>query len=252
MPLIAVTSFKGGAGKTTLAANLAVGLTSLGWRVLAVDFDPQDALKMHFGLDPCDSRGFASQMLSGGAWEDSVYGADARVDVMPFGRVSAGLTGSITGMMAADSGRVFANLADLARERMVIVDAPSLPAAGTKRLCDIANLVIVATPTNAGSYAALALADPDTFLAADGILPKTIIVANSYEETNELQRGIHALLTRMFGAKLAATIEYDDAVDEALATRRTVLLHDHASPAARSLVGLALAVDRLCAPTGSR
>lgn len=41
MPLIVVTSFKGGAGKTTLVANLAVGLRSVGWNVTAVDFNPR-------------------------------------------------------------------------------------------------------------------------------------------------------------------------------------------------------------------
>ena len=250
MPLVAITSVKGGAGKTMLAANLAVGLRSVGWRVLAVDFNPQDALKLHFGLDPFDGRGFAAQMLSGASWEDSVYGAAEGVDVMPFGRVPAALSGSIAGMLASDTDRVVANLSELASGRMVVVDAPCLTAPGARRLAAAANVVIVMTPTDAGSFAALSLADADAFFAGEGIMGRTLIVANQFDQANRLQRSVHALLTRAFGGKFAITIDRDEMVDEALAMRRTVLLHDHSSKAARSLVALAIQVDRLCAPNG--
>jgi hypothetical protein len=41
MATIAVAGRKGGIGKTTIAGNLAVELTEMGWRVLAIDADPQ-------------------------------------------------------------------------------------------------------------------------------------------------------------------------------------------------------------------
>ena len=250
MPLVVVTSLKGGAGKTTLAANLAVGLRSIGWRVLAVDFNPQDSLKLHFGLDPFDSRGFASQMLSGGSWEDSVYSAEAGIEVMPFGHVPSALAGSINGLLSSDADHVIGNLAELAAGRMVIVDAPSLPEACARRLAAAAQVVIVATSTDAGSYAVLSLADGDTMGSSERVLARALVVANFFDDASRLQRGIHALLTRLLGAKLAATVERDEMVDEALASRRPVLLHDHACKAARSLVALAIEVDRLCAPNG--
>jgi septum site-determining protein MinD len=37
--VITVTSGKGGVGKSTLSANLAVGLSELGKKVIAIDFD---------------------------------------------------------------------------------------------------------------------------------------------------------------------------------------------------------------------
>jgi chromosome partitioning protein len=46
---LAVCSSKGGVGKTTVAANLAVTLAASG-RVLAVDVDPQDSLGRAFGV----------------------------------------------------------------------------------------------------------------------------------------------------------------------------------------------------------
>jgi cellulose synthase operon protein YhjQ len=250
MPLIVVTSFKGGAGKTTLAANLAVGLLSVGWNVTAVDFNPQDALKLHFGLDAYDGRGFAAQMLAGATWDDASFDAEPGIVVMPFGRVSAALSGSVSGLLADDSGRFIDHLTATAKNRMVIVDAPSLPSTVARRLAEAADVVVVATPTDAGSYAALSMADAETFLADDGIMPRAIVVANRFDEGARLQRSVLALLSKTFGDKLAATIERDESVDEALASRRTVLLHDQTSKAARSLVALAIRVDRLCSPNG--
>ncbi|UWN51868.1 Septum site-determining protein MinD [Alcanivorax sp. ALC70] len=49
MALISVDSPKGGVGKTTCAANLAYGIRRLGYRVAVIDFDPQNALRLHFG-----------------------------------------------------------------------------------------------------------------------------------------------------------------------------------------------------------
>jgi len=49
---IAVTNFKGGSGKTTAAAHLCQYLALRGYRVLAVDLDPQSSLSALFGYQP--------------------------------------------------------------------------------------------------------------------------------------------------------------------------------------------------------
>ncbi len=53
MPVIAVTNYKGGVGKTTSSLNLAAALREQGKRVLIVDFDPQANLTIYAGVkDP--------------------------------------------------------------------------------------------------------------------------------------------------------------------------------------------------------
>jgi chromosome partitioning protein len=52
LQVIAVTNFKGGSGKTTTAAHLAQYLALRGYRVLAVDLDPQASLSVLLGMLP--------------------------------------------------------------------------------------------------------------------------------------------------------------------------------------------------------
>ncbi len=52
LQVIAVTNFKGGSGKTTTSAHLAQYFALRGYRVLAVDLDPQASLSALFGIQP--------------------------------------------------------------------------------------------------------------------------------------------------------------------------------------------------------
>ncbi|RFB76596.1 plasmid partitioning protein RepA [Methylovirgula sp. 4M-Z18] len=52
LQVIAITNFKGGSGKTTTCAHLAQYLALRGYRVLAVDLDPQASLSALFGIQP--------------------------------------------------------------------------------------------------------------------------------------------------------------------------------------------------------
>ncbi|TBW32688.1 plasmid partitioning protein RepA [Siculibacillus lacustris] len=52
LQVIAVTNFKGGSGKTTTAAHLAQYLALRGFRVLAIDLDPQASMSALFGYQP--------------------------------------------------------------------------------------------------------------------------------------------------------------------------------------------------------
>lgn len=50
--IVAVTNFKGGSGKTTTSTHLAQYLALRGFRVLAIDLDPQSSLSTLFGVQP--------------------------------------------------------------------------------------------------------------------------------------------------------------------------------------------------------
>jgi chromosome partitioning protein len=52
LQVVAVTNFKGGSGKTTVSTHLAQYLALRGFRVLAIDLDPQASMSALFGYQP--------------------------------------------------------------------------------------------------------------------------------------------------------------------------------------------------------
>jgi chromosome partitioning protein len=75
LQIISVINFKGGSAKTTTTAHLAQYLALKGYRVLAIDLDPQASLSTLFGLQPETDVGV----------NETLYGAirydDQRVDI---------------------------------------------------------------------------------------------------------------------------------------------------------------------------
>ena len=84
MQIIAFISGKGGVGKTTLAANAAVALAQRKQRVLLIDLDPQNAQRLHLGMDPDEIAGLIREGISPAGIFDSPFG----ISFIPFGRVS--------------------------------------------------------------------------------------------------------------------------------------------------------------------
>lgn len=62
MKTVAIVSPVGGAGRTTLTAELASLMSARGHRTLAVECDPRNVLAMHFGLREPARAGLASYL----------------------------------------------------------------------------------------------------------------------------------------------------------------------------------------------
>ena len=64
MRTIAVLNQKGGVGKSTTTTNLAAALAEKGFRVAAIDLDPQAHLTIHLGLNPDKIEAGAYKVLT--------------------------------------------------------------------------------------------------------------------------------------------------------------------------------------------
>ena len=78
LQVVSVMNFKGGSGKTTTSAHLAQYLALRGYRVLAIDLDPQASFLPYSGINPNStsrrmrrSTALSATATAGGRWPKS-------------------------------------------------------------------------------------------------------------------------------------------------------------------------------------
>lgn len=91
MKITTICNQKGGVGKTTTSVALATGLARKGYRVLAVDLDPQANLEMSSGVSPLLVHGTIYEVFKGVKQpEEIIETVDLGYDVLPGGIDLAG------------------------------------------------------------------------------------------------------------------------------------------------------------------
>ena len=159
---IAVSNGKGGVGKTTLSANLAVGAAMSGWKVLAVDLDPQGNLVGDLGVEGDDGESLRRAMLLSDATQLNIIEAREGVDVVP-GGLAMRDAWLLTSEHARSDDAALGQLGDLlapvaATYDLVVFDTP--PAAGHVAVdvaLSVAQSIVVPTRPDAASIDGLAL-----------------------------------------------------------------------------------------------
>ena len=89
MPVIALQGLRGGMGTTSVTAALAWALQQLGESVLAIDFAPDNLLRLHFNMPFGLARGWARAEQDGGDWQQGAMRYCEKLDFLPFGRLTA-------------------------------------------------------------------------------------------------------------------------------------------------------------------
>lgn len=95
--IIAVTNQKGGVGKTTTCTGLCGGLVERGYRVLAVDLDPQGNLSFSLGAEVEDNFTIYDVMKGNCGIGDAIISGEV-CDVIPSNILLSGLELEMTGV----------------------------------------------------------------------------------------------------------------------------------------------------------
>jgi cellulose synthase operon protein YhjQ len=237
MALICFASPKGGVGKTTLAANVASGLSRAGRKVIALDLDPQNALRLHFGVALGDRSGFTHQLLQQSDWRAALRPTATGVALLAYGHTdmpsAMTLAATVTHSPALLHGPVRDMLAN--PEVWLVVDTPPGPSALLAALLPMTDLLLTVLHVDATSVSLIPAIDSgDTYGGGD---TKSVrhadqgFILNQFDPRTRLGGTIADAASRHLGARLLGIVYRDDHVSEAVAAQK--VLADYA-PAAKA------------------
>ncbi len=228
MPLICFASPKGGVGKTTLSANIADLLRQSGRTALALDLDPQNALRLHFGVPPGDLGGFNGQLPRRPDWRAALRQAASGTLLLPHGAIELRDALEHSLALERDPALLAAPLREmLADPRVVVVaDMPPGPSQALAILMPMAALVVTVLQSEAISAAMLGEIEAGRFLGngtmAALFAGRLQFVLNGVDLRSRLSRLAAEAVARHLGPRLLGAVSRDEAVGEALAAQRLV------------------------------
>jgi len=238
MALICIASPKGGVGKTTLAANLADALRRQGRRVLAMDLDPQNALRLHFGVPLGDHAGYGTRLAESGAWRDAVRQTPGGVALLPHGTVPMTEALDLAAAQERDPERLLGPLRTLLSDPglIVVADLPPGASRALELIAPLAALVVVVLLADASGAALMPEIDSGRFLGLPAQQAGALrLVLNQVDHNSRLSRTVAEAMARHLGPRLLGAVAREESVAEALASQRLVL---EAAPDSRAALDL--------------
>jgi len=231
MHIIAIVSMKGGVGKTTTVANLAAALQNDGRQVLAVDLDPQNALRLHMGDDLRDPYGLAAAAMEGGSLAGAARRAGFGTLYVPYGLVDEPTRIGFESLLAAQPDWLARQLRglDLPAGSCVLLDTPPGPSVYLQQALTAASMVLAVNLADAASYATLA--------ASARILGRygssapggraDYYIFNQYNPASAIARDVLAVAREDLGERFVPVVLHrDETAAEALACQQPVLNYD--------------------------
>ncbi|MFU9137617.1 cellulose biosynthesis protein BcsQ [Erwinia tasmaniensis] len=235
MPLVCVCSPKGGVGKTTLAANLAYTLARAGSKVLAIDFDVQNALRLHFGVPLSDGRGFVAKSADASDWGQSILTTGGNIFVLPYGEVTEEQRITFENNLTHDANFLTRGLHSVLNYPglVIVADFPPGPGPALKAMSALADLHLVVLLADTASLSLLPQIENDKMIG--GALNHRAghyFVLNQSDSRRNISRDVTAFMQQRLGDKLLGVVNRDESVAEANASQQSVFEFSPVSSAA--------------------
>lgn len=232
MPVISVCSPKGGVGKTTVVANLAYAFSRAGTKVVVIDFDPQNALRLYFGMSLNDERGFVSNPDKD--WISACINVDKNLYMLPFGKSDKEQRQVLDdALKTPDYFRTVQKSLFNNPDLLVIADfAPGYTQA-LESIASVSNMQIVPLLADAASVSLFSQ------LLAGGLMDGLVggglgyyIILNQIDNRIKLNREVQSFAIKNFKDNLLGMIHRDTSVTEAAGQQISVYDYNKNSAAA--------------------
>ena len=254
MPLICFASPKGGVGKTTLAANVGRELARAGRDVVVLDLDPQNALRLPFGVRLDDPVAFTAQLRARPDWRRCLRATSSGVGLLAHGACDLVAAMALAAAVGAEPELIAAPLRDLLSRPGLYVVADTMPGPTPMlaAVLPLADLVVTVLLGDAGSVSLIPAVEGG---ASYGVMPlspaRFAYVLNQYDPRTRLGPPIADAVARHLGKRLLGRVYRDENVAEALAAQKLVADYAPGSKAAQDMALLAAAVAGWLQPARS-
>ncbi len=243
MPLICLSSPKGGVGKSTLTANLAFAMQRLGHPVALIDFDVQNALRLHLGLGLAEVRGFVAPSLQNPEWHRLLLATPSGIRILPYGAVTETQQLAFENHLQNDPSFLREGLRELLDTPglLIIADTPPGPSPALTALNRLADLRIAVLLADAASASLLPSIESGRFYkpTAAGEPPKIHYILNQVDQRRRLNRDVTEFIQARLGSALLGLVHRDEALPEALACQQSVFAFDPSAASAYDIDAIA-------------
>lgn len=233
MPLVALQGIRGGSGTTSLIAALAWALQELGESVLAIDFSPDNLLRLHFNTPFELNRGWARAELDGVNWQQGAMRYCQKLDFLPFGGLSVAEQWEIGQQSDATSAHwrdFLQQVKTSGQYRWILLDIPAGNSPLIQRQLALADSVFLLLNPDANCHARL----------HQQVLPAHChFLINNYSAASQLQEDLHQFWLQTLSGLLPLMIHRDEALSEALAAKQPLGEYRPESLAAEEILTLA-------------
>lgn len=225
--LIAVVSPKGGVGKTTVTANLAIKLAAAGHEVLVIDFDPQNALRLHLQLPFEQVGGHAVQSLNGEPWGAALCASPSGVTVLPFGQLDEDAVAQFERLCETKPNWLAQglNTLNLKPQTLVLIDTPPGSGPQVRQLLTQVNAALCVLLPEVSSLVTVSTMERwlQTYCVDQPGFVLGAYVINAVSARDALEADVIEALSVRIGERMApCSIQRSDALRESFASAKTV------------------------------
>ena len=217
--VVALVSVNGGVGRSTLATALSSGLQRLGESVVALDLDPQNALRQHFGVAP-ELLGVGRASLLDTPWETLLQAGFAGCHVIPFGHTDIKQKDNLQRWLTREPEWLAQHLSTLGLDEraIMLIDTPAGNNVYLHQALSVADSVLVVVQPNAACLGTLDQLDAvlAPYLERERP-PHCHYVINQLEENSAFSLDMVNAFKLRLGDKPLDVVHRDPSISEALA-----------------------------------